>query len=532
MPKRTSAVAMMIAAAVIVPVTLFAWGPDRPTHTVENPATYITFNSITNNPDYGDERNFVRIKDASDTGPGNWKDDITVEPGKEYLVQMYVHNNAATSLNLVANNTRVMANVPATTGKNVQIDGFITADNATPKQVWDQARFNSPTDFNVTYVPGSAKLYNKPSGINGFTLSDSIVTSTGALVGYDKLDGNIPGCFNYSGYVSFKVKPQFAKSANFTVDKQVRKTGTTGWTKNVTVNPGDSVDYLVEYKNVGEARTNNVTLKDTLPTGVSYVAGSTTVANTTAPNGVKVMDGITTATGVNIGDYNQGANAFTKFTAKVATADKLVCGVNTLKNTVRAETQYGWKESTADVVVNKECAPTPTYACNYLTITKISKTSFKFDTNYTVENATFKSVTYVIRDASGKEISRSTNATYDQTTVGKYTVEAIVTVTVNGQDKTVTSDNCKKPFEVTTEVKYCKPGILEGDSRCTPCTVPGKENLPKDSPECIVTPVTPTTPSELPTTGMTENVLGVLGIGAMIAASAYYISSRRALAQQ
>lgn len=435
-PKRTSAIAMMIAAAIIVPATLFAWGPDRPTHTVENPATYITFNSITNNPDYGDERNFVRIKDASDMGPGNWKDDITVEPGKEYLVQMYVHNNAATSLNLVATNTRVMANVPTTTGKSVQIDGFITADNASPTQVWDQARFNSTTDFNVAYVPGSAKLYNKPSGVNGFNLSDSIVTSSGALVGYDKLDGKVPGCFNYSGYVSFKVKPQFAKTANFTVNKQVRKTGTTGWSKSATVNPGDSVDYLVEYKNVGEARTNNVTLKDTLPAGVSYVAGTTTVTNTTAPNGVKVMDGITTSTGVNIGDYNTGANAFTKFTAKVATADKLACGVNTLKNVVRAETQYGWKESTADITVTTTCKP-----------------------------------------------------------------------------------------------NECKPGIPTGDHRCTPCPVPGKENLPKDSPECVVPP-TSTTPSELPKTGMTENVLGVLGIGAMIAAGAYYINSRRALAQR
>ena len=184
-PKRSSALVAMIAAAVVVPAALFAWGPDRPTFTVQNPADHITFNAITNNPDYGDERNFVRIKDASDMSAGNWKDELTVQPGKEYLVQMYVHNNAASSLNLVAQNTRVMANVPNTTGKKVQIDGFITADNATPNRVWDQAIFNSDRNFNLTYVNGSTKFYNNVFGQAGTTLSDSIVTDKGAQVGYD-----------------------------------------------------------------------------------------------------------------------------------------------------------------------------------------------------------------------------------------------------------------------------------------------------------------------------------------------------------
>ena len=38
-----------------------AWGPERATFTMENPATYPTFNSITNNPTIGDERDFVRV---------------------------------------------------------------------------------------------------------------------------------------------------------------------------------------------------------------------------------------------------------------------------------------------------------------------------------------------------------------------------------------------------------------------------------------------------------------------------------------
>lgn len=65
------------------------------------------------------------------------------------------------------------------------------------------------------------------------------------------------------------------------------------------------------------------------------------------------------------------------------------------------------------------------------------------------------------------------------------------------------------------------------------CTVKGKENLPKNSPDCVETPVTPTTPTTpatpaaLPETGAAESVLAFVGLGAMVASIAYFIASRR-----
>ncbi len=381
LPTRTTALVAVIAVAVAVPGALLAWGPDRPTHTVENPATNITFNSITNNPDYGDERNFVRIKDASDMGPGNWKDQIDIQEGKEYLVQMYVHNNAATSLNLVAENTRVMANVPNTTGKQVQIDGFISADNATPKQVWDQAIFNSTKDFNLTYVAGSATLYNKVF-TNGTAINDSIVTSQGALVGYDKIDGKVPGCFNFSGYVSFKVKPQFPKKDSFDTKKEVRKAGETTWKKDVATKPGDTVEYQLTYKNTGDVRQNNVVVKDILPAGLTYEAGSTYLKNGSHPTPVKVSDNLTTSTGINISDYQPGATAYIKFSAKVASNDKLaVCGPNTLVNKVRTTVNGGYKEDTANVTVSKVCQPGQISVCALATKQIVTINENQFDSS-------------------------------------------------------------------------------------------------------------------------------------------------------
>lgn len=356
MPKRFAMLAALVVAGTTT-AAVMAWGPARPTYTVNNPADHITFNSITDNPNVGDERNFVVVKDAANSAAGGWQDNITVQPGKEYLVRIYVHNNAASSLNLTAVNTRVMAALATNTGKNVALTGYVGADNASPKEVWDDVAFKSDKDFNMVYVKGSAVLYNNVTGQAGRSVSDSIVDGSGAQIGYQANDGKVPGCFQYASYITLKVKPQFAPSADFTMDKQVRKHSTTtgGWVENYAAKPGETVDFLINYKNTGETVMNNVVIKDTLPAGMTYVAGSTIMANGSYPNGTTVSDNVT-KDGINIGSYAPGANAWVRFSAKVADNDKLpVCGTNTLKNVAKVVTDYGTKSDDATVTVTRVC---------------------------------------------------------------------------------------------------------------------------------------------------------------------------------
>ena len=72
-----------LIGAVILSANVFAYGPERQTFTAENPADHVTFNSITNNPTVGDERNFVRVRQA---GVGNFADSVDIVPGREYEV--------------------------------------------------------------------------------------------------------------------------------------------------------------------------------------------------------------------------------------------------------------------------------------------------------------------------------------------------------------------------------------------------------------------------------------------------------------
>lgn len=443
-PKRAAAAVAILAAVVVVPATMFAWGPERPTYTIEHPADHVTFNSITNNPDIGDERNFVGIREAGTTT--TWTDNMTVQAGKSYSVRMYVHNNAAANLNKIAENVTAKFNLPTTTGKSIDVSGFLSSSNATPTEIYDHATFKSDKDFNLAYQKDTLKFENNSFGANGTKLPESIFTSAGAKLGYDKLDGKIPGCFQYDGYVTFTVKPQFGGNPNFTVEKQVSKKGENKWTKNYTAQPGETVDYLVSYKNTGDAQQDNVTMKDTLPTGMTYAAGSSTLGNSINPNGIKTNDTITTE-GLNVGSYKAGGNAWVIFSAKVPTEDKLACGDNKLHNVARVTSVGAYKEDSADVTVKKTCQPGKIQVCD--------------------------------------------------TTSGK-----VIAINENEFDSTKHNKDLTK---------------------CDKCDVPGKEDMPKDSPDCKSTSV-----EELPQTGLGSTLAAFTGVGALTAGTSYYLRSIRA----
>ncbi len=345
------AIALLASASVAT-----AYGPQRPTYTIQNAAPHITFNSITNNSSYGDERDFMNIKPTSNTSSGGWQNNLEVQDGKEYWVRVFVHNNAKADLNLTATNTRIAVSVPSEYGKSVQLDGFISADNATPQEIWDDAVMTSDKRFNVSYVQGSARYYNNVNNTSGFTLSDNIVTNTGALVGYQSMNGQLPGCNQYSGYAVFKVKVSMS-SPDFIVEKSVRPHGSNKWHDSITAKPGQKVDYQIYYDNTGNSNQLDVVAIDQLPSGVSMVNGSTNIKNGSYPQGKSVSsNNIVSNSGVNIGSYSPGGNAYVWFTATLPKASKLECGLNTLVNTGTISTQNGEKDDTATVKINKECA--------------------------------------------------------------------------------------------------------------------------------------------------------------------------------
>ena len=359
-----AAVAAIAGASAYV--AFAGWGPNRPTYTMNQPADHVTFNSIIdNNKEIGNELYFVSASKYTGSASSNyWSDKTEVENGKEYVVRMYVHNNAAGNLKLVAENVKAFVNLPTDTATSIEVTGTITANNADPKSVHDSTTFVSKNGekFNLAYVKGTAKYYNTKDGqlrtFNLDTANYDLFTKTGVMLGYDQMDGKIPGCNQYSGYLTFHVKAQFAEQPNLEISKEVKILGTDTWSEKVTAKAGDTVRYRIHVKNTGNTMLKNVVVRDILPTGLTYVAGSTTIANTAHPKGVALSDGIVTDKGINLGDYDTGAGAWLYFNATVDKAVSEKCNASTLRNVAQtsAGSSTGTKEDTADVYVEgKTC---------------------------------------------------------------------------------------------------------------------------------------------------------------------------------
>ena len=358
----SASAAAIVAGASMVPVNVLAWGDSsngRATYTLEQInadklGNTITFNSITNGK-IGDERNFVGAKLANSTSDKWESDNITVKDGDVLTVLLYVHNNSPKGVNAIAEGVSASFSIPTTVGKTQTIVGYLNSSNATPNRYWDEIRLNSSENFYVEFVEGSAKYTNADA--NGkersFSLSNDIIAAAGAVLGYDKMDGKIPGCYEYDGFVTMQVKIHAASTS--LLSKTVRVKGTKTWEEAVAAKVGDEVEYQIAYKNMSAEQVDNVMIRDILPPNMEYVKGSTMLYNSHYQSGVKIVEDTVTTSGINIGSYASRGNAYVRFTAKVVAQD-LNCGVNQLVNWASATVNSTVFKDDASVVVTRDDA--------------------------------------------------------------------------------------------------------------------------------------------------------------------------------
>lgn len=206
--------AAFLATSLSLVAPTLAWGPERPTYTNAAPATKAVFNSITDNAAVGDERDFVRIAEK-DTGDV-YVSELTIEPGKQYEVYIYYHNDASETFNDaahgyagVARDVRLASAFPheLAKGERQAVTGKITASNTDPAAVWDEAYVTAKEAMTLHYVTGSAKIYNG-WGVNGAVLPTSLFSETGTFLGLNELNGVILGCAPYSGQVVYTIQTE------------------------------------------------------------------------------------------------------------------------------------------------------------------------------------------------------------------------------------------------------------------------------------------------------------------------------------
>lgn len=358
----------VILCLSLQPQVAYAWGDSdggRPSYTTDEInngvlGETITFNSISDNPVLGgDEKNFVGARRV-DSDSAVWNaNTIAAEDGEKYYIRMYVHNDNPGGDDAAAKDTAVRFDVAEGSGTEVEVQGFIASSNASPAEYYDSVRFTSDTAFHLEYVPGSAFIENNGIAADGsMGLSDEVVEAeNGVLIGYDALDGNLPGGYPYAAYVGIEIRVVYDYS--FVAETQVRLAGDGdgAWQKEVEAKVGDEVEFQIAYQNLETAAVSDVMLKSVLPDGLEYVDGTMTLYNSIHPQGFAVENGsVLFSDGINTGSCDSNSNAYLRYRAKVVD-DSLSFGENTLVSWGQIGIGSTVKQDSASVIVRNVLLP-------------------------------------------------------------------------------------------------------------------------------------------------------------------------------
>ncbi|MEK7599713.1 MAG: hypothetical protein AAB462_01620 [Patescibacteria group bacterium] len=240
-------------------------------------ANYVTFNSFTNAPNYGDERAFFDGKDAGITGAGGYQDSINVRDGQRIVLRTYIHNNANPAAigeaAATAKNTRMQVLLPTSKKTTNTAASMISADNANPGTVSDTVDFTGGSPFTLAFdTSAPVQVTYRPNGTGDYvtrTVSSAAFTNASTL---NATFGDWKGCFNYGALVTttivVKMDEQPPVTPAYTCDafnivadvnrnvkaSEFRTTATNGAVfKNAVINWGDNSPELTTNNVVGQS---------------------------------------------------------------------------------------------------------------------------------------------------------------------------------------------------------------------------------------------------------------------------------------
>lgn len=214
--NKFAATGVLAVAMLVIPAaTVFAgFTPSgRPTFQCITPtncpgANYVTFNSFTNAPNYGDERAFFDGRDANSSG---YQDKINgLKDGQKLVLRVYIHNNANPNaigeVAATAHNTELTVLLPKNEAKSNSALAQISASNANPGSVGDSVDFSSNSAFTMEFDKSApVQVTYRPNGQGGYVTSalhSANFTSNQTL--HANL-GDFKGCFNYAELITMTV---------------------------------------------------------------------------------------------------------------------------------------------------------------------------------------------------------------------------------------------------------------------------------------------------------------------------------------
>lgn len=552
-PRSKLLLAMVVfGVAVAVPsLAMASLGDDRPTIAYTDINTkgfdHVAFNSMTGVPNVGDERNFLNAK-VSGVGD-SFQDPLTgLKAGDEILMRVYVDNNADTSKNAdgsgVARNTRIRVELPTATSKSLPVKAFVSADNAQPQIVEDDATISSAAPMSLQYETDSATIV---SNYQDKPISDDVVKG-GVLIGDDNLNGDQRAGIDRTSLVTFKLR---VVSPTYDAVQRVEKLGATQYNEgSISANVGDKLTILAGVENNGKTDINNAVIHEDLPAGLTYDGGTSEwISGYTNNAWMKVQDDAWLTNGLQVYKYGPNGAAYVRFHVTVSDSPSLTCGTHDLIATTTA-TADGLDpvKTPFTVTVTKPCAPaqqapapqapatpaepasspsTPTIggsSCDSLQVSQsVDASGNRLVQINHYQISTASTATYSKTELNwgdGSEI-KTTNLVQDQSHIyaqdGSYTITATTYFLANGATDAVpvTSLNCTVPVSFVSAPKPAAPAV---QATAAPAIVP----------VASVTS-TATTPQTLVNTGAGDVFSVFIVVSLAAAAGHWYYQRRRAL---
>ncbi|HSX14388.1 MAG TPA: hypothetical protein VLE72_00555 [Candidatus Saccharimonadales bacterium] len=282
-------------------------------------------------------------------GDTQYKDSVAAKVDDVVKVQVWYHNRQEADSGLVANNLKVKINIPTNPGTNQTITGTVSSDNS--NTVTDTAGVTlSLANAHLEYIPGSAYWRHNVGDNTNINYQTQHISDN--VVGGGVVLENLKPCFNFEATVTVMAR---VVANGVSITKQVRKVGDTTWHTDINANAGDTVEYLITFKNEGNTVLNNVIVGDNLPPHETYVNGTTMLKNGANPNGIKITNDNIANGGINVGNYTPGAVGYVWFQVKVGT--DLSDGCHALQNVGLVRPQ-GMNEFFNTATVNV-CVKTP-----------------------------------------------------------------------------------------------------------------------------------------------------------------------------
>ena len=209
---------------------------------------------------------------AKTTSGSTWGDPASANIGDRVAFLFYYHNGME---NTVAHNTTLRVDLPVSQGTSLKATSYLWSsetayitDTVVNGQIVGQsgATVNVPTNARIEYVPGTTRWF--PNGSQTATqMPDGIVSASGLNI------GDIQGCWPYAGYVTFLA--DINGQSKLVMDKKVAHPGESTWHDEIVANPGDSVAYSLGIRNDGDVTATQVSVKDILPSYMTYEPGTT-----------------------------------------------------------------------------------------------------------------------------------------------------------------------------------------------------------------------------------------------------------------